>query len=97
VWQHPIEELLVHFVFDRESRSFVGVNCFGIRMRHELMDHWLNEQKTIYFVLENLAAANFDPEFYARYEQEIIDAFNKQFDTQLKAKSKMWWQKLLTN
>lgn len=97
VWQHPTEELLVHFVFNKESHRFEGINTFGIRMRHELFDQWLRSDKSIEFVLENLASANFDPEFYAVHEKAILDAFNRQFNTQLKAQKKQWWRNLLTH
>lgn len=97
VWQHPSEELLLHFVFDKETHRFEGINTFGIRLRHELFDTWLNEMKSIEFVLENLASANFDPEFYSVHEPAVVIAFNQQFNSQLKVQKKQWWRNLLTH
>ena len=96
VWQHDKEELLIHVVFDGETKLFQGINTFGIRLRHELFDSWLHEKKDVFFVLENLASANFDPEFYRTYEQAVLASFNHEFNTSLTPKKKLWWRKLMT-
>ncbi|MDN5212455.1 FAD-dependent oxidoreductase [Fulvivirgaceae bacterium BMA12] len=77
-WEHQDGKKCVKFVFDKESRVLLGVNTFGIRLRHEVMDEWLRNKKTVEFVLQNLKKANFDPEFFKRHEREIVDSFNKQ-------------------
>jgi len=46
-------------------------------MRHETFDKWLTEEKSVDFVIENLKQANFDPEFYKKYDTEIQQSFNK--------------------
>ena len=89
-WQHQTKELAMHFVFDETSRKFIGVNTFGIRLRHELFDRWLNENQTIEYVLEHLKDANFDPEFYDHFEDEIITKFNQEQSKNIKPKSKNW-------
>ena len=66
----------VHVVWDKIKNQFLGINTFGIRMRHECFDHWLREKKSIDFVMEHLAEANFDPEFFERHEGEIFDQYN---------------------
>lgn len=82
-WEHPEGKKCMHFVFNKSNRTFLGVNTFGIRLRHELFDRWLNEQRTIEFVLEHLKDANFDPEFYSTYEEQIIGNFNRENDLSL--------------
>ncbi|MEL7003791.1 MAG: NAD(P)/FAD-dependent oxidoreductase [Bacteroidota bacterium] len=77
-WEHSSEKKCMHFVFDKNDKKFLGVNTFGIRLRHETFDKWLKEKRDIYHVLENLREANFDPEFFKRHEQEIVDLFNSQ-------------------
>jgi len=59
-----------------DDQTVVGVNTFGIRHRHQVWEHWLSEKATITEVLSNLAAANFDPEFFTQYEDEIINHWN---------------------
>ncbi len=62
----------------------MGVNSFGIRLRHECFARWIEEGKTMEFVLEHLSEANFDPEFYRQYEEQILKKFNDKQGTQLK-------------
>jgi NADH oxidase (H2O2-forming) len=65
----------MHFVWNKNSNEFRGVNSFGIRLRHECFDRWLREARTIQYVLMHLGQANFDPEFFSRYETEITSDF----------------------
>lgn len=78
-WKHPEKNCMVRIAYHPKSRLFLGINTFGIRMRHEIFDQWLNEQTTIETVIENLSLANFDPEFYTQYEPKIIAAWQNQF------------------
>ncbi len=89
-WKHPEKNINIYMVFDKASRKFIGINTFGLRLRHELFDRWLTEKRTIDYILEHLKSANFDPEFYATQEASIINAFNKQFNTNLSVKAKSW-------
>ena len=52
-------------------------------MRHEFFDRILNENKSVHYVIKNLAAANFDPELYTRFEQSIQKAFESQYPQQI--------------
>lgn len=76
-WEHPSGKKAMHFVWNNHSEEFLGINSFGIRLRHECFDAWLRAKKSIQFVMTNLATANFDPEFFQRHEVDIINAFNK--------------------
>ncbi|HNP18186.1 MAG TPA: FAD-dependent oxidoreductase [Fulvivirga sp.] len=76
-WEHASGKLAMHFVFDKDTKQFLGLNTFGIRLRHETFDKFLKQKADIYTVLENLREANFDPEFFQRYESEIVETFNK--------------------
>jgi NAD(P)H-nitrite reductase large subunit len=78
-WKHPEKNCMVRIAYHPKSRLFLGINTFGIRMRHEIFDQWLNEQTTIETVIENLSLANFDPEFYTQNEPQIIAAWQNQF------------------
>ena len=93
VYKHPNEKILLHFVF--EDQKFIGINAFGIRLRHALFNEWLLRGATIEEVLINLKTANFDPELYARYEDEIVAQFNAKFGTTIKVAKAKWWQKLM--
>jgi len=77
-WEHPTGTKSVHVVWDKVTNQFLGLNTFGIRMRHEYFDKWLREKKNIDFVMGHLAEANFDPEFFERHEAEILSKFKEQ-------------------
>jgi len=89
-WRHAKEKICVTIAFDKETKQFLGINTFGIRMRHEIFDRWLTEERAINYVMEYLRDANFDPEFYARYEFEIVTKFNSEFGTNISPKKKSW-------
>lgn len=74
-WQHEKEPKAITIAYNKDSGDFHGINTFGIRMRHELLDSWLTEKRNIEYVLKNLRSANFDPEFYDHYEKDIFRSF----------------------
>ena len=76
-WEHPDGKKCITMSYEEESRTFLGINTFGIRMRHEVFDRWLSESKTVDEVVENLQQAQFDPEFYERYEKQIYHKFKE--------------------
>lgn len=78
-WQHSDRRKAIHMVWNKETFEFRGINALGIRMRHEFFDNCLRSKKDIRYVVSNLATANFDPEFYQRYEREITQAFYNQY------------------
>ncbi len=87
-WRHPEEKVCITISFDKNTGKFLGINTFGIRMRHEIFDRWLIEERKIDYVLEYLIDANFDPEFYRKYERDIIGAYNEQYGKNLNSKKK---------
>ena len=58
--------------YHKDTSEFLGINTFGIRMKQEVFDRWLNEKRNLDYVILNLKEANFDPEFFKRYEKEIL-------------------------
>ena len=89
-WEHKGGEMCMHFVFDKSSRKFLGLNTFGIRIRHEVMNRHLDSDATIEKVMEQLKDANFDPEFYRVYEDKIVAKFNKEQKTNISVKKRSW-------
>ena len=74
-WKHEDDTKCITVAFEKDSSLFTGINTFGLRMRHEVFDRWLSEKRSVHFVMENLSKANFDPEFYRRFEPQIAEAF----------------------
>jgi NADPH-dependent 2,4-dienoyl-CoA reductase/sulfur reductase-like enzyme len=89
-WRHPKEKLCITIAFHKDTFEFLGINNFGIRLRHELFNRWLNEKRTVEYVLEHLKDANFDPELYATYEDAIVSKFNADFGQNIQPKNKSW-------
>ncbi|RIV70601.1 NAD(P)/FAD-dependent oxidoreductase [Flagellimonas aequoris] len=87
-WRHNQEKKCITIAFDQNSKQLLGINTFGIRLRHQVIDQWLNEKRDINFVVAHLADANFDPEFYRTYESHIISKFNTDFGKSIKLKKK---------
>ncbi len=76
-WEHESALKCMHFIWNKQSREFIGINTFGIRLRHECFDRWLREKQSIDYILAHLHEANFDPEFFSRHEKEIVKAFQE--------------------
>ena len=81
-WEHTSGKKAIRISFHKDNFQFLGINTFGIRMRHEFFDTILSEKQSIHFVLKNLKEANFDPEFFKSYNKEINLAFQNQFSIQ---------------
>ncbi|MDQ5929320.1 MAG: hypothetical protein QG594_1098 [Bacteroidota bacterium] len=81
-WEHPKGKKAIRIVFDKNTRTFIGINTFGIRMRHDFFDLVLTHKKTVEYVLNHLREANFDPEFFSQYHNPIQQHFKAQgFET----------------
>ena len=76
-WKHEDDTKCITVAYHKENMEFLGINTFGIRMKHDVFDRWLTEKKKVSYVIEHLKEANFDPEFYASFEKEITLAFNE--------------------
>lgn len=80
-WEHKSGKIAIRISYHKETKEFLGINTFGIRMRHEFFDTVLTEKKSVAFVIENLKMANFDPEFYKHYEKDIATQFKNEVQT----------------
>ena len=81
-WAHPAGDRSIRINYRHEDQAVTGFNLMGIRYRHEICHDWLAQGRSIRYVLENLGAANFDPELYAQFEPKIIGAYNAQHPDQ---------------
>ena len=80
-WIHQDDTKCITIAYNKNTNAFLGINTFGIRMRHEVFDRWLTEKREVDYVINNLKDANFDPEFYKHYEKDILTAYNNQLQT----------------
>lgn len=80
-WKHEDDTKCITICSDKNTNEFLGINTFGIRLRHEVFDTWLTEKRDVDYVMNNLPEANFDPEFYSTFEKEILSAYNNKLQT----------------
>ncbi|MBL4705354.1 MAG: FAD-dependent oxidoreductase [Flavobacteriales bacterium] len=96
-WEDVSGEICVKIVYDKVTKEMKGTNIFGMRMRHEIWDRWLNEKRNIEHVLLHLKDANFDPEFYKTYEKQILNRYNEENGTSLVPLKRSWKRILVRN
>ena len=77
-WKHQDDTKCITIETEASSGKFIGINNFGIRMRAEVFDRWLTEERSTDHVISNLREANFDPEFYKSFEKDILTAYHQQ-------------------
>jgi NAD(P)H-nitrite reductase large subunit len=87
-WEHADGKKAIRISFDKNTEGVVGFNLMGIRYRHEVCEKWIKDKTPIETVLQNLGLANFDPEFFTEYENEIVQVYNKTFNKNLQLKTK---------
>ncbi|MBG6109717.1 NAD(P)H-nitrite reductase large subunit [Flavobacterium sp. CG_23.5] len=78
-WEHKSGKKAIRISFDKKERTFLGINTFGIRMRHEFFDKVLTNKEKVDYVIHHLAEANFDPELFTSHTEEIQKQFISQF------------------
>lgn len=83
-WSNESNDKCIHIVYDSLSKIVKGVNLLGIRHRHQIWEFWIKNSFCIDEVLLDLEAANFDPEFFKRFELAVLTSYNKQEGTNLK-------------
>jgi len=79
-WKHKDDTKCITICYDKKTKQFLGINTFGIRMRHETFDTWLTEERNVDYVINHLSEANFDPEFYKTYEADILSKFKNKLE-----------------
>lgn len=87
-WEAADGRKSIRIVYDRDTNEVIGFNLMGVRYRHEVCEKWLREKANVEEVLQKLGMANFDPEFYEEYEQDVIAIYNQQSGKNLKLKQR---------
>ncbi|MEO0626389.1 MAG: FAD/NAD(P)-binding oxidoreductase [Bacteroidota bacterium] len=77
-WEHSGGEKAIRINYEESTGQIRGFNLMGIRYRHEVCEKWIKKGTHVEDVLQNLGLANFDPEFYKEYEQEVVNLYNEQ-------------------
>ncbi len=70
-WSEKDPERGLRIVYEKDTLKVRGFNALGLRLRHELCDAWIKEEKSMDFVLNNLEELNFDPEFFKSFALQV--------------------------
>lgn len=70
-WEDVKHEKSIRLVYNKQ-KSIVGIVSLGVRLRHEICDIWISKEASLTFALANLDKINFDPEFYNKFEKEVV-------------------------
>lgn len=89
-WIDSTRKKCLHFCFDSESLALKGVNAMGIRLRHPVVENWIQNKSSIHTCLERLKDAYFDPELYKTDEAAIAKKFNNENGTSISPTKKSW-------
>ncbi|MFW5762296.1 MAG: NAD(P)/FAD-dependent oxidoreductase, partial [Cyclobacteriaceae bacterium] len=76
-WEHEEGRKSIRIIYKKEDLNVVGFNLMGIRYKHEVCERWIKNRANIRDVLKHLKAANFDPEFFDKYEDQLIHKYNQ--------------------
>lgn len=83
LWQDHRNEISLRVRHMTKDKTVTGMNVFGMRQRHEVWDQWIRQGVKLNHAIANLDQANFDPEFYKRYEGAIQAHYNDLFPGKL--------------
>lgn len=75
-WEHSGGRKSVRIQHRKSDGVVLGFNFFGIRARHQVCERWIFEGRDLRFVLQNLGALNFDPEFFPGFEASVLSQYN---------------------
>lgn len=68
-WEHPDGRRSIRIMHD--GTRVRGFNLLGIRYRHAVCERWIAEERPLSYVLDHLGEANFDPEFFRKFERAV--------------------------
>jgi NAD(P)H-nitrite reductase large subunit len=87
-WEHQGGHHAIRINYRTDTQAVTGFNLMGIRYRHKVCERWIQEGRTLEFVLEHLRAANFDPEFFSEYERFLVAQYNQTHQKKIQLKSR---------
>ena len=74
-WINSQENIALRVAYHPKTSLFLGLNAFGLRIRHEQIDQWLYQKISVQNLMEQLDLLNFNPEFSKSYTKQILIAW----------------------
>lgn len=75
-WEH--QDHLHSLRLVHNGSELLGVNVMGLRYSHKVCENWIRDKKSPEYILDNLDQANFDPEFFKKFESEMVSTLKEQ-------------------
>ncbi len=75
-WEHKSHRHSIRLV--EKGDRIKGFIFMGIRARQEVCEKWIEEKRSLPYVINNLREIRFDPEFSVSYEKEIAQSLKEQ-------------------
>jgi len=94
-WEHPDGQKSIRIVYSKQNGNVSGFNLMGVRYRHEVCERWIKTKTPIWQVLPELHLANFDPEFFDTYENQLIQTYYEVDENAVQLESKSKRKKIL--
>lgn len=76
-WDGKDGRRCLRVVWHKTKGNVLGFNAFGLRLRHEVCENWIRNKASIQLVINELGKANFDPEFFQKFETEVQAKFKQ--------------------
>ena len=95
-WEHPDGNQSVRIDYEETGGTtrVVASNLMGTRHRQVTWEKWITEGVSLEHVIAHLGAAGFDPEFFDKYEADIVAAYNRQHPQRsVRLKQKRGWRR----
>lgn len=70
-WEHPNGEQCLRINYRSSDQGVVGIHAFGLRLRHVVCERWIREHRPLPEVLNQFKQADFNPEFYESYTDQL--------------------------
>ena len=77
LWTAGRQRKLLRIDYAEENRRVVGFNSLGVRLRHDVCEHWLLGGVPIGEVVRHLRQALFDPEFYRNHAGAVAAIYHQ--------------------
>lgn len=77
-WKVADKNKFITIAYHPDTKAFLGINTFGIRLRHEYFNNVLNKKMHVGKVLGGIRIANFDAEFYSKWHKDLIKDFKRE-------------------
>ncbi|MEX2565535.1 MAG: FAD/NAD(P)-binding oxidoreductase [Cyclobacteriaceae bacterium] len=94
-WAHPNGKACLRLTFEKKTEKIKGVNALGWRLRHAFFEKAITEGWKLEKVLLQLHQANFNPEFFKPYHQEVLAKYNQETGNSLKIGKASFIQRLI--